>query len=92
VTPSHEDTTVEDHGSDVHWEGGPHYLTTFLLPEVSPLPHGDTRVEDHGSDVHWEGGPHYLTIFFFQRCLRLMGTLQWKTMGLMYTGRVDHTI
>jgi hypothetical protein len=23
VTPPHEDTTVEDHGSDVHWEGGP---------------------------------------------------------------------
>ncbi len=51
----HGDTTVEDHGSDVHWEGGPHYFTTFLLPEVTPLPHGDDIVEDHGSDVQWEG-------------------------------------
>ncbi len=56
VTPPHGDATVEDLGSDVHWEGGPHYLTTFLFPEVS-TPHGDATVEDHGSDVHWEGGP-----------------------------------
>jgi hypothetical protein len=59
VTPPHGDTTVEDRGSDVHWEVGPHYLTTFLLPEVSPLLPGDARVEDHGSDGHWEGEPHY---------------------------------
>ncbi len=40
VTPPHGDTTtVEDHGSDVHLEGGPHCLTTFLFLEVSP-PHG----------------------------------------------------
>jgi hypothetical protein len=31
VTPPHGDTTtVEDHGSDVHWKGGPHYLTIFF--------------------------------------------------------------
>ncbi len=76
VTPPHGDTTEEDHGSDVHWEDGPHYLTIFLFPEVTP-PHGDTTEEDPGSDVHWEDGPHYFTIFCFQRCLRyLMGTLQ----------------
>ncbi len=60
MTPPHGDTTtVEVHGSDVHWEGGQHYLTIFVLfLEVTP-PHGDTTtVEDHGSDVHWEGGPY----------------------------------
>ncbi len=51
MTPAYGDTTVEDHGSDVHWEGGLHYLTTFLFPEVTP-PHGDTTVEDHGSGVY----------------------------------------
>ncbi len=30
TSPNGDTATVEDHGSDVHWEGGPHYLTTFF--------------------------------------------------------------
>ncbi len=54
VSSSHGDTTtVEDPGSDVHWEGGPHYFTIFFVSRGDSASWGHYFFVCRGDSSSW---------------------------------------